>query len=166
VVPEFTITPLDGQDDVTDGLFLGHLDVKGSSGSATTRSSRQPDGGMGIVLFPVVVDLLNGLAGLLERGRGKFASDDMGLSLTFKLKDGTVTVKKGFSTLDESPARDVADAVWTAAKGLSDSLLEQVTEATEHSEITEDGTYVPIDYRVQLPKALARFQEARAAVGG
>ncbi len=161
---EFTFSPLTDQDDFKDGLFLGHLDVSGNRGSATTRSSRQPDGGMGIILFPVLVDLLNGLAGLLQRGRGKFTSADMGLPLTFKLKDQVMTIKRRFTVIDESSPQAVADAVWAAAQQLSDSHLGRVTAATEYTEITEDGRTEQIDYRVQVPAAMSRFQEARRSI--
>jgi hypothetical protein len=164
-VPEFTFTPFTDQDDIKDGLFMGHLDVSGSAGSVTTRSSRPSDKDWGVVLFPVVIDLLDGLAGLLERGRGKFTSTDMGLPMAFILKGQVMTIRRWFTVIDESSPQAVADAVWAAAQRLVDSHLRQVTEATKYIESVADG-FQPIDYRAQVPAAMARLQKARTAFGG
>jgi hypothetical protein len=163
-VPEFIYTPLPDQEDIHDGLFLGHLDVTGNAGTATTRSSRQSDGGMGIILFPALVDLLDGMAGLLRSGRGRFTCSDIGLPLTFKLKGRTMSIKRRLTVIDESSPQAVSDAVWAAARTLSDSCLPLVTTATEHTDFTESGTVEYIDYRIQLPAAMARFQDARKSI--
>lgn len=163
-MPEFTYTALPDQEDVHDGLFLGHLDVTGNTGAATTRSSRQPDGGMGIILFPAMVDLLDGLADLLQRGRGKFVCSDIGLPLTFKLKGQKMSIKRRLTVIDESSPRIVAEAVWDATQTLLGSHLPRVTTATEHTDFAQDGTIEYIDYRIQLPAAMSRFQEARRSI--
>ncbi|MEU2621816.1 hypothetical protein ABZ642_27355 [Streptomyces sp. NPDC007157] len=163
-MPEFIYTPLADQEDVEDGLFLGHLDVTGNAGTATTRTTGRPDGGMGIILFPDLVDLLDGVAELLRRGRGRFATSGMGPTLTFKLKGGVMSIKHRLKVIDESSPQAVADAVWTASQRLSDSLLARVTTSTEHTDIMEDGNIGYIDYRVQLPAAMSRFQEARQSL--
>ncbi|RPE41669.1 hypothetical protein EDD90_4760 [Streptomyces sp. Ag109_O5-1] len=163
-MPEFIYTPLSDQDDIEDGLFLGHLDVMGKSGTATTRTTRRPDGGMGIILFPAVVDLLDGMTGLLRRGRGRFTSSGMGPPLTFKLNGQVMSIRRRLTVIDESSPQAVADAVWAAAQKLSNALLPRVTEATEYTETMEDGSIGYIDYRVQLPAAMSRFQEARKSL--
>jgi hypothetical protein len=160
-VPDYTFTPLTDQEDVNDGAFLGHLDVNGSSGSATTRSSRQPDGGMGIVLFAALVDLLDGVGELMRDGRGTFKCSDIGLPLKFKLKNGAMTTSHRWSEIDQSAPQDVADAVWSAARKLADSHLGRVTEPSEHIDVLEDGSIGAIDFRVQVKNAMARFEDAR-----
>jgi hypothetical protein len=160
-VPEFTFTPLTDQENVSDGTFLGHLDVSGSSGSATTRSSRQPDGGMGIVLFPALVDLLDGVGELLQGGRSTFKCSDVGLPLKFKLKNGVMTTSHRWSEIDDSTPQAVADALWSAAQKLADSHLGRVTEPSEHIDVLEDGSIGAIDFRVQVKNAMARFEDAR-----
>jgi hypothetical protein len=165
-VPEFVYTPLPDQEDVDDGLFLGHLDVVGNAGTATTRTSRGPDDGMGIILFPALVDLLDGVGGLLRRGRGRFAASDIGLPLTFKLKGQVMSIRRRLTVIDESSPQTVADAVWAAAQKLSGSHLARVATATEYTDLTADGEVEYIDYRVQLPAAMARFQDARKSFTG
>ncbi|MFJ6084338.1 hypothetical protein ACIQI8_23335 [Streptomyces sp. NPDC092369] len=165
-MPEFVYTPLPDQEDIDDGLFLGHLDVTGNAGTTTTRASRRPDDGMGILLFPALLDLLDGVGGLLRRGRGRFASCDIGLPLTFKLKGQVMSIRRRLTVLDESSPQAVADAVWVAARKLSDSHLARVVTATEYTDITADGEVEYIDYRVRLPAAMSRFQDARKSLTG
>ncbi|MGW5654061.1 hypothetical protein [Streptomyces humi] len=160
-MPEFVFTPLADQEEVEDGLFLGHLDVMGNRGTATTRTSRLPDGGMGIILFPALLDLLDGVGDLLRHGQGRFTCSDIGLPLTFKLKGQVMSIKRRLTVIDESSPWAVADAVWTATQKLADSHLARATTSTEYTEITQDGNVEYIDYRVQLPAAMSKFQETR-----
>ncbi|MEV5955599.1 hypothetical protein AB0M11_17815 [Streptomyces sp. NPDC051987] len=158
-------TLLDDQDDVLDGMFQGHLDVRGSSGKATSRNPRKPDGGIGIILFPALVELLDGVSDLLQRGRGTFkCSEAIGLPLKFKLKDGLMTISHRWTVIDESSPRITAAAVWAAAQQLAGSLLGRVTEPTEHIETAADGTVRYIDFRVQVKESLARFAEAQEQI--
>ncbi|MBW8799472.1 MAG: hypothetical protein JF597_39625 [Streptomyces sp.] len=161
-MPEFLYSTLDDQDDVIDGMFQGHLDVKGSAGSATSRNSRQPDGGPGIILFPALVDLLDGVSELLQRGRGTFKCSGLGLSLKFRLRDGRMTISHRWTVIDDSSSQSTAAAIWTAAQQLTDSVLGRVTEPTRYVERAEDGTDRYIDFRIQVKESLARFEESRA----
>ncbi|MFJ8788127.1 hypothetical protein [Streptomyces sp. NPDC102462] len=160
-MPEFTFTPLTDQDEVSDGTFLGHLDVSGSSGKATTRSSRQAGGGMGIVLFAALDELLDGVGTLLREGRGTFKSSDIGLPMKFKSKNGVLTTSHRWSQIDESTPEAVADALWSAAQELARTHLGRVTEPSGHIDILEDGSIGAIDFRVQVRNAMSRFEEAR-----
>ncbi|QKW06516.1 hypothetical protein HUT18_08975 [Streptomyces sp. NA04227] len=164
-MPEFTFTPLTDQEDVSDGMFLGHLDVNGSSGSATTRSARQPDGGMGIVLFPALVELLDGVGTLLRDGGGKFKCSDIGLPLKFTLKNEVLTTGQGWSRIDESAPGIVADSLWSAARSLVDSHLGRVTRPTEHAGVLADGGIEVIDFRTQVKDAMDRFEDTRRHFG-
>ncbi|WP_129307521.1 hypothetical protein [Streptomyces sp. L2] len=163
-MPEFAFTPLADQEDVLDGMILGHIDITGKSGSATTRSPRVPDGGLGILLLPAVVDLLDGVAGLLRRGRGRFTCSDAGV--TFRLKDRVLTMRRMFTVLDESSPHAVAEALGTAAQRLSDSHLPGIKAPTEDTTVAEDGTIEYVDYRIRLPEAIAAFQDARRSLTG
>ncbi|MFB7493947.1 hypothetical protein ACFC09_04440 [Streptomyces sp. NPDC056161] len=163
-MPEFIFTPLADQEQIDDGLFLGHLDVTGNSGTATTRSPRHPDGGMGIILFPALVDLLDGVGRLLRQRRGRFTCSDLGLPLTIKLKGQVMSVRRRLTVIDESSPQAVADAVWIAAQQLSDDLLARVTAPTEYTEIGKGGAAEYIDYRIQLPRAMSAFQDARKSI--
>jgi hypothetical protein len=160
-VPEFLFAPLDDQEDVLDGMFLGHLDVTGSSGNATSRNPRHPDGGMGIILFPALVDLLDGVGTLLRRERGTFRCSDIGLPLKFKLTNGLMTISNRWTVIDESTPQSTALALWTAAQQLTGSLLGRVTEPTEYTETTDEGIIRYIDFRVQVTKSLTRFDESK-----
>ncbi|MFG3017938.1 hypothetical protein ACGFZQ_05200 [Streptomyces sp. NPDC048254] len=161
-MPEFLYTTLDDQDDVLDGMFQGHLDVKGSAGSATSRNPRQSDGGVGIILFPALVDLLDGVSELLRRGRGTFKCSGIGLALKFKLKDGRMTISYRWTVIDDSSPQSTASAIWTAAQQLTDGILGRVTEPTRYTERADDGTDRYIDFRIQVKESLERFEVARA----
>lgn len=163
-MPEFLYTALDDQDDVLDGMFQGHIDVKGSSGSATSRNPRHADGGVGIILFPALVDLLDGVSELLQRGRGTFKCSIIGLPLKFKLKDGRMTISHRWTVIDNSPPQSTATAIWTAAQQLTGSLLGRVTEPTRYIEKTADGSDRYIDFRVQVKESLTRFNETKAQI--
>ncbi|MEV6760995.1 hypothetical protein AB0N16_10165 [Streptomyces sp. NPDC051105] len=163
-MPEFLYSALDDQDDVLDGMFQGHLDVKGSSGSATSRNPRHADGGMGIILFPALVDLLDGVSQLLRRERGTFKCSGIGLPLKFKLKDGRMTISHRWTVIDESSPQSTATALWTAAQQLAGSLLDRVTEPTHYTETAPDGTDRYIDFRVQVKESLTRFEESKAQI--
>ncbi|MEU9243251.1 hypothetical protein [Streptomyces sp. NPDC048385] len=164
-MPEFLYTLLADQDDVFDGMFQGHLDVTGISGKATSRNPRKPDDGMGIILFPALVELLDGVSELLQHGRGTFkCSETIGLPLKFKLKDERMTISHRWTVIDESSPHSTAAALWSAAQQLTGSLLGRVTEPTGHTETAADGTVRYIDFRVQVKESLARFEEAKEQI--
>lgn len=93
------------------GFDLGHMTVRGSHGSATSRGHR-PDQSMMVHLSLVL--LLDGLRELLGRGRGScsFGAVDSSFALHFHLaKDGTLVTRAGGSggpVVDRSPAAAVA----------------------------------------------------------
>ncbi|MEU2422908.1 hypothetical protein ABZ619_18120 [Streptomyces sp. NPDC007851] len=161
---EFLYTALADQEDVLDGMFQGHLDVKGNSGSATSRNPRHPDGGMGIILFPALVELLDGVGELLRRGHGTYKCSGIGLPLKFKLKDGSMTISQRWTVIDESSPKSTATALRTAAHELADGLLGRVTEPTEYIERAPDGSDRYIDFRVQVKESLTRFEESKAQI--
>ncbi|WP_405870271.1 hypothetical protein [Streptomyces sp. NBC_00005] len=163
-MPEFVYIPFDGQDDVLDGMFQGHLDVTGSSGNATSRNPRQPDGGVGVIIFPALVEVLDGVGTLLRRGRGTFKCSEIGLPLKFKLKNGRMTISHRWTMIDESSPQSTATALWTAAQQLTGSLMGRVTEPTGHTEMADGGTVRYIDFRVQVNESLTRFEEAKAQI--
>jgi len=157
-MPEFHFTMIDGQDDIKDGLAFGHLEVRGPAGQASSRS-RDKDGGLGIQVFAVLPDLLDGLGALLRRGRGTFNFTDPVFSLKFKLdRHGTLTISHRRTVIDETSPAAVATAVWSAAQEFTDKHLGDITEATEFTELSDSGDVQFIDMRVRMEAALARFQ--------
>lgn len=163
-MPEFRFTVNPGQDDVTDGGFMGHLDIVGSAGQITTRSKSQPDGGPGLFVFQAMVELLEGVAKLIERGRGSFQYDFV-VTAKFKIKrDGTLAIGRWGKAIDESSPRDVADALLRAAKDLAARHLASVTEPTEFMDERPDGTLEYRDYRTRTQNALARLEASASGL--
>ncbi|MGW7488463.1 hypothetical protein [Streptomyces sp. NPDC054786] len=157
-MPEFRFTVNPGQDDVTDGTFMGHLDIMGSTGEVTTRWRSHPDGGPGLFVFLSVLELLDGVGKLVERGRGTFRYD-YDISVKFKLKrDGTLAISRRGKTVDASPQRVVAEALLRASKDLAARHLASVTEPTDIVDVRDDGSREYRDYRTRTENALARFE--------
>ncbi|MGW4911343.1 hypothetical protein [Streptomyces sp. NPDC004270] len=157
-MPEFHFTMIDGQDDIKDGLSFGHLEVRGPNGQASSRS-RDKDGGLGIQVFAVLPDLLDGLGTLLQRGRGTFNFADPVFSLKFKLdKHGTLTISHRRTVIDEAAPEAVAKAVWSAAQEFTDRHLDHITEATDFTELSDSGEIQNINIRPRVEAAMARFQ--------
>lgn len=119
---------------------------------------------MGIILFPALVELLDGVGELLRRGRGTFKCSGIGVPLKFKLKDGSMTISHRWTVIDESSPQSTATALWTAAHELAASLLDRVTEPTGYIERTADGSDRYIDFRVQVKESLTRFEESKARI--
>ncbi|MFI9030631.1 hypothetical protein [Streptomyces sp. NPDC053560] len=157
-MPEFRFTVHPGQDDITDGMFMGHLDVVGSSGQITTRESKPADGGPGLLVFQVLLDLLDGVGKIIERGRGTYRHNFM-VTMTFKLKrDGTMVISRWGKTIDESPSKEVARALLLASQEVARTHLPRISEPTDVAEVAEDGSLEYRDYRSRTEKALARFE--------
>ncbi|MFE3164298.1 hypothetical protein [Streptomyces sp. NPDC059224] len=149
---------IDGQDDVKDGLVFGHIDVRGPNAQASSRS-RDKDGGLGIQVFVVLPDLLDGLGTLLRRGRGTFNFTDPMFSIKFKLdKRGNLTISHRRTMIDESTPEVVAEAVWSAAEEFTDRYLDHITEATDFTTISDTGEIQNVEIRPRVVAAMARFQ--------
>ncbi|MFC6062534.1 hypothetical protein [Streptomyces ochraceiscleroticus] len=157
-MPEFRFTVHPGQDEITDGMFMGHLDVVGNSGEITTRESKHADGGAGLVVFQVLLELLDGVGKIIERGRGTYRHNFM-VTITFKLKrDGTMVISRRGKTIDESPSREVAHALLAAGREVARTHLSRISEPTDYVDTAEDGSLEYRDYRPRTEKALARFE--------
>ncbi|MEV5757770.1 hypothetical protein ACIQHU_08350 [Streptomyces tendae] len=108
------------------GFDLGHIDVWGSVGMATTRD-RDPAGGA--MIYLTVTSLLDGLRTFLSGESRSYESTavDSSFSLTFtRGRDGSIETRCGGSLVDRSPAAGVAAAVHAAAKRFADAHLEQL----------------------------------------
>lgn len=66
------------------GFSLGHLDITGSMGTATTRGSRSPDERM--MVYPQVTQLLWDTRVLADAGKGQRSFT--GIDTTFDLRSG------------------------------------------------------------------------------
>ncbi|MFF5143503.1 hypothetical protein ACFY6U_27845 [Streptomyces sp. NPDC013157] len=98
------------------GFDLGHMDVRGDQGEASSRY-RTPDQAMMIYLsLPLLMD---GLRRFLP-GRGRSfttAAVDSSFSLTFRRgKDGSIETLHDGTVIDRSSAEDLASAVHTGAE--------------------------------------------------
>jgi hypothetical protein len=159
-MPEFHFTMIDGQDDIKDGLAFGHLEVRGATGQASSRTPDK-DGGLGIQVFAVLPDLLDGLGSLIRRGRGTFIFSDPVFSLKFKIdRHGTLTISHRRTVIDAAPPATVARAIWSAVQEFSNKHLGDVTEPTEFTELSDSGDVQFIDMRIRVEAAMARFQIA------
>ncbi|MGW1004887.1 hypothetical protein [Streptomyces sp. NPDC002520] len=157
-MPEFQFTMIAGQGDVKDGLTFGHLEVRGATGQASSRT-RDKDGGLGIQVFVVLPDLLDGLGALLRRGRGTFKFTDPVFSLKFKLdKHGTLTISHRRTVIDEIAPEVAAMEVWSAVQEFTGNYLGNVTEVTEFTELSDSGDIQFINIRARVEAAMARFQ--------
>ncbi|MBH5130811.1 hypothetical protein I3J14_11640 [Streptomyces sp. HB-N217] len=108
------------------GFDLGHIDVWGSEGVATTRD-RGPGGG--VMIYLTVTLLLDGLRTFLSGKSRSYESTavDSSFSLTFtRGRDGAIETRCGTSLIDRSPAAGVAAALHVAAKQFADAHLEQL----------------------------------------
>ncbi|TLS46788.1 hypothetical protein FE633_06590 [Streptomyces montanus] len=98
------------------GFDLGHVDVSGSEGQASSRD-HTPDQAMMIYLS--VTLLLDGLRRFLSGRARTYASSavDSSFSLDFRReKRGTISTSHQGSPVDRSSAEDVAAAVFDAAE--------------------------------------------------
>lgn len=157
-MPEFRFTVHPGQDEITDGMFMGHLDVVGNLGQITTRESKHADGGPGLVVFQVLLELLDGVGKVIERGHGTYRHNFM-VTITFKLKrDGTMVISRWGKKIDESPSGEVAHALLLAGQEVARAHLPRISEPTAYTDAAEDGSLEYRDYRTRTKKTLARFE--------
>ncbi|MFE2459739.1 hypothetical protein [Streptomyces sp. NPDC059402] len=108
------------------GFDLGHIEVWGSEGVATTRD-RGPGGS--VMIYLTVTLLLDGLRTFLSGKSRSYESTavDASFSLTFtRGRDGSIETCCGGSLIDRSPAAGVAAALHVAAKQFVDAHLEQL----------------------------------------
>ncbi|MFD8431253.1 hypothetical protein ACFV1R_27020 [Streptomyces coelicoflavus] len=108
------------------GFDLGHIDVWGSDGVATTRDRGQ---GGGVMIYLTVTLLLDGLRTFLSGKSRSYESTavDSSFSLTFtRVRDGSIEARCGGSLIDRSPAAGVAAALHVAAKRFADAHLGQL----------------------------------------
>ncbi|WP_186776933.1 hypothetical protein [Streptomyces salinarius] len=108
------------------GFDLGHIDVWGSEGVATTRD-RGPGGG--VMIYLTVTLLLDGLRTFLSGKSRSYESTavDSSFSLTFtRVRDGSIETRCRGSLIDRSPAAGAAAALHVAAKQFADAHLEQL----------------------------------------
>jgi hypothetical protein len=108
------------------GFDLGHMTVRGSDGSVSSRGHR-PDQSMMIHLS--LSQLLDGLGDLLEHGRRSysFGAVDSSFALHFGLtKDGTLVTRAGGPkgpVVDRSPAASAAADLASDAADFADRTL-------------------------------------------
>ncbi|MFD9027511.1 hypothetical protein [Streptomyces parvulus] len=123
---EFEFSVDEAETPPPSGFDLGHMDVRGSNGSVSSR-----DRGLGgsMMIYLTVTLLLDGLRPFLA-GKGRSyesAAVDSSFSLTFtRGRDGVVDTACRGSLVDRSPAADVAAAVHAAAKRFADAHLHQL----------------------------------------
>ncbi|WP_217545374.1 hypothetical protein [Streptomyces sp. GbtcB6] len=98
------------------GFDLGHMDVRGDRGEATSRD-RTPDQAMMVYLsLPLLMD---GLRRFLPGRDRSFTTSavDSSFSLTFRRgKDGSIETLHDGTVIDRSSAEDLASAVLTGAE--------------------------------------------------
>ncbi|MGW7296574.1 MULTISPECIES: hypothetical protein [unclassified Streptomyces] len=113
---EFTFSVADDQQPPPSGFDLGHMDVRGSEGEASSRD-RTPDQAMMIYLSLTL--LLDGLRQFLT-GRDRTyesAAVDSSFSLHFARRgDGLVETSHAGEVVDRSTEKELAGSVFRAAE--------------------------------------------------
>ena len=109
------------------GFSLGHLDVSGSDGTATTRG-HVPD--QRLMVYLSAAQLLWDVRVLLDAGRGtrKFVGADSSFTLVFTLKKARVETRHGGQVIDVSTVDDFGAAALAAARGLHEVGSAEVEE--------------------------------------
>ncbi|MBC2908236.1 hypothetical protein [Streptomyces cupreus] len=135
------------------GFDLGHVDVWGSKGRTTSRD-RRPDQAMMIYLSLTL--LLDGLRYFLvdgNRSSYESAAVDSSFSLKFtrgREDDGSIETTHGGVLLDRSTTRELATAVYKAAKEFAQATLPNLPP--------DDAG------REDLEKSLAEFEDFLAGL--
>jgi hypothetical protein len=136
---EFEFSVDENETPPPSGFDLGHIDVRGSDGSVSSRD-RGPGGA--VMIYLTVTLLLDGLRTFLAGKARSYESTavDSSFSLTFnRSRDGVIATSCRGSLVDRSSAAGVAAAVHAAAKRFADAHLEQLPsddagrEDLEHS---------------------------------
>ena len=141
---QFRFSVLD-EEHPLDGSELGHMEVFGSSGTASSLNAP----GQPMLIHVSLCLLLDGLRPVIRAGRGSFTFDAVGcpFSLAFKArKNGPLVISTGRTVIDESPLMTTATALWSATQELLDPRLE---EFPPYEAVT-----------VGLKEALSKYREA------
>ncbi|MEU5308143.1 hypothetical protein [Streptomyces sp. NPDC021562] len=153
---EFVFSVDENEAPPPSGFDLGHIDVRGDRGEASSRN-HTPDQAMMIYLSLTL--LLDGLRRFLP-GRDRFfttSAVDSSFSLTFRrAKDGSIETVHDGKVIDRSSVPDLASAVHTGAERFATprlSLLPGDDAGREDLEksLAEFGIYVS-----RLPRENAR----------
>ncbi|MER6269754.1 hypothetical protein ACFY0B_30385 [Streptomyces sp. NPDC001797] len=126
--PRFEFSVAENETPPPSGFDLGHVDVRGNRGEASSRD-RTPDQAMMIYLsLPLLMD---GLRRFLPGRDRSFTTSavDSSFSLTFRRgEDGTIKTLHDGTVIDHSPAGDLASAVHTGAKRFARGRLPLLPE--------------------------------------
>lgn len=112
---EFSAGPGSGR---VGEFSLGDLSVEGARGRATSRD-RTPRQSM--MVFPTIVNMLDGVRTFLEGRAPRYALAAVGSSFSFTLtraRDGRFVVAAGGVEIDTVPQADLVRAVWDGAEEL------------------------------------------------
>ncbi|WP_328873152.1 hypothetical protein OHT76_25305 [Streptomyces sp. NBC_00287] len=151
---EFKFAVAEDEQPPPSGFDLGHVDVRGSEGQATSRD-RRPDQAMMICLSLTL--LLDGLRHFLRDGSRtsyESAAVDSSFSLKFtrgRDNDGSIETTHEGVLVDRSTSEELATAVHQAAK--------QFARATFPDLAPDDAG------REDLEKSLAEFEDFLAGLG-
>jgi hypothetical protein len=109
------------------GYDLGHIEITNGSNTWTSLG-KKPDQGM--MVFPSIVELLDGLKGLLQfDGQEEFewVGVDSSFSLSFQ-KDaaGEISVFAGGSLINKMPAPELAAAIYQSTAVFLDEKISQM----------------------------------------
>lgn len=109
------------------GFSLGHLDIVGRDGAASTRA-KVPD--QRLMVYLSAAQLLWDAQVVLEGGSGTrtFVGADSSFSLTFTRRQSTLDISHGKDLVDSCSAAEFAAAVLASAKALYQSGSADVSE--------------------------------------
>ncbi|MEW1774800.1 hypothetical protein [Streptomyces sp. NPDC086777] len=137
------------------GFDLGHMDVRGDRGAASSRD-RTPDQAMMIYLsLPLLMD---GLRRFLSSRDRSFTTSavDSSFSLTFRRgDDGSIETLHDGTVIDRSSAEDLTSAVYTAAERFARPRLPLLPEDDAGREDLEKSLAEFRDFVLQLPRGNA-----------
>ncbi|MFD7657436.1 hypothetical protein ACFV4N_25960 [Actinosynnema sp. NPDC059797] len=127
-MPFFTFSVDD--DPPHSGFSLGHLDVSGSHGTATTRG-HVPD--ERLMAYLAAAQLLWDVRVLVDAGRGrrKFVGTDSSFTLFFRLRKAKVETLHGGQVIDVSTVDDLRAAVLDGARSLYELGFAEIEEDRE-----------------------------------
>lgn len=116
------------------GLSLGHLDVIGRDGTASTRGGTSDQR---LMVYLSAAQLLWDVQVLLDAGHGTraFVGADSSFTLTFTHRHSTIDISHEDRRIDSSPVAEFADAALASAKALYDNGS---AEVVEHHNALED----------------------------
>jgi hypothetical protein len=145
---ELEITPFDSECNI-DGLSRGHMTVRGSEGSVTSKTD---DPNQSIMIFHSIVELLDGLRRFVlseDAGNYRFVGVDNSFQFTTtKSENDRVKLNSAQVTIDEVPTTEMVLAVWT---GVSAFL-------SHYGEFIEPDDPISDDLRAALDSFLDAFR--------